>query len=81
MKFYFEFVPSLLVDAPPQYLVTSYEQLNNFSNRQKLMHTANRVWGEDNGKVHYVKNRYRPTSDPVDMKEFVWIKLRSVPYE
>ena len=81
MKFYFEFLPSLLVDAQPEYLVVDHELLNNFSTRQKLMHTANRIWGDNNGKVRYVKNQYRPTSYPVDMKEFVWIKLRSVPYE
>ena len=42
------------------------------------MHSSTRVWQERNGKVVYMKNRFedRETAE-VDMKEFMWIKLKA----
>lgn len=45
-----------------------------------LMRNSNRAWGEnDDGSVYFIKNRYAVPHDTlVDMKEFFWIKLKSV---
>jgi hypothetical protein len=41
-----------------------------------LYSNSDRVWMEQDGKVWFIKNRHllRP---PVDMKEFMWIKLKA----
>ena len=46
--------------------------------RRSLMYQSTRVWLENNGEVTYLKNRYEsPESAKVDMKEFMWIKLKA----
>ena len=41
-----------------------------------IMNMSERVWEETETKVRFVKHRW--LADPiVDMKEFVWIKLKS----
>ena len=46
----------------------------------RLMQLSQRVWAEDdNGYVRFMKNRYEYADKvPVDLKEFFWIKLRSM---
>jgi len=43
---------------------------------QRLMHSAERVWQEDEHGVKFIKNRngFLETT-PVDSKEFMWVKL------
>jgi hypothetical protein len=50
-----------------------------FGHNFKLMEMADRVWRECNDGVNYVKNRSSPTqlSTPVDLKEFMWVKLQA----
>ena len=46
----------------------------------KLIYTADRIWVEDDTTVKFYKNRYRDQSiplTPIELKEFVWIKLKS----
>lgn len=45
-----------------------------------LTRSSDRVWiEEDDGKVRFIKNRLvEPSTAVVDMKEFFWIKLKSV---
>ena len=39
---------------------------------------SNRVWEDNNGTIRYVKHRYTgDLTTPVDLKEFMWIKLKS----
>ena len=46
----------------------------------RIQHAAERIWQEDESGVIFVKNRNSdPETTPVDMTEFVWIKLKSVP--
>ena len=45
-----------------------------------LLYRAERVWLEDSTGVSIIKNRSSGSLQDVDMKEFFWIKLRSVPY-
>ena len=83
MNLYFEIVPCVPVEGPPKYhtkyLVISAQQWDDTRARTQLSRVANRVWYENNGKVNYVKNRLGDRYDPVDMKEFIFVKLRSVP--
>jgi hypothetical protein len=40
------------------------------------MCAAERIWQEDENGVKFVKHRYgNPTETPVDLKEFLWVKL------
>lgn len=39
---------------------------------------SDRIWKEENGGVHYIKHRYEdPSTAVVDLKEFMWIKLKA----
>jgi recombinational DNA repair protein RecR len=38
---------------------------------------ADRIWKEHNGEVLYIKNRTVPNNTPVDLQEFMWVKLSS----
>lgn len=43
-----------------------------------LMQNSDRAWAEEDGKVRFLKHRYsEASSTSVDMKEFMWVKLRS----
>ena len=41
----------------------------------KITAASDRVWKERNGEVWYIKNRTIPNDSPVDLKEFMWVKL------
>lgn len=48
----------------------------------QIAYSAERIWVEDNRGVYYQKNRnVDPQTTPVDMEEFLFIKLKAVPYE
>ena len=49
-----------------------------FGDRQLALH-SDRVWMEEHGEVKFVKHRYINLMDeiPVDLKEFMWIKLKA----
>jgi hypothetical protein len=38
---------------------------------------SNRIWRETTNGVTYIKNKEGSITDPVDMKEFLFIKLKS----
>lgn len=38
---------------------------------------SERVWVEDSTGVRFVKNRFQALGDPIDLKEFMWIKLKA----
>jgi hypothetical protein len=39
---------------------------------------SDRIWKEENGDVRYIKHRYEdPANTVVDLKEFMWIKLKA----
>jgi hypothetical protein len=45
-----------------------------------LMMYSERVWAEDDHGVRFMKNRYEyADNEPVDIPEFVWVKLKSRP--
>ena len=44
-----------------------------------MLVNSDRVWVEEEGKIHYLKHRHSlPQDTLVDMKEFFWIKLKSI---
>jgi len=46
----------------------------------QTMQMSERVWAEEKSGVKYLKNRMTGSKDsPIDMKEFVWVKLKSRP--
>ena len=48
------------------------------AHRQILIY-SNRVWAEEDEGVRFLKHRYSEASQTlVDMKEFFWVKLKSV---
>ena len=43
---------------------------------------SDRIWqGLDDGSVSLVKDRYHELANPVDLKEFFWVKLSAVDYD
>ena len=42
-----------------------------------MTRVATKVWIEENGNVIYLKNRFGSTGEPIDTKEFMWVKLRA----
>lgn len=46
---------------------------------RRIMMYSERVWAEDdNGYVRFMKHRYEYPTPTIDMKEFMWVKLRSI---
>lgn len=44
-----------------------------------FMANSDRAWAEEDGRVRYLKHRYEDAATAqVDMKEFFWVKLRSM---
>lgn len=44
----------------------------------RLLRHSDRVWLEDRFGIRYKKYRYAYPSPAVDLKEFMWIKLKSI---
>ena len=38
---------------------------------------SDRIWREDSSRIRFVKNRFHALGDPIDLKEFMWIKLKA----
>lgn len=82
MNYYYEFSTSNGIEYRAEYGksdILSVDSLTFIPNRYGgcnllLLQLAGRVWAEDGDVVSYAKNRYWP--GPVDMKEFLWIKLK-----
>lgn len=43
-----------------------------------VIQASERVWLEDNDSVWFMKNKLVDPHQPVDLKEFFWVKLKSV---
>jgi len=78
INYYFEFSDTVAEKMDINKYVTRRLILNwqnIYRNGYNLGHMANRVWCEDEASVCFVKNRFAHADD-VDMKEFMWIKLK-----
>lgn len=82
MNVYFELADSVV--GPGGKYFAAYDHTGRFDNigirHLNLLRNSERAWGEyDDGAVYLIKDRSgRPHDIPVDMKEFMFIKLRSV---
>ena len=48
-------------------------------NYRQVLLCSDRVWVEDEDRIHYLKHRSGVPQDTiVDLKEFFWIKLKSI---
>jgi hypothetical protein len=45
-----------------------------------LMYVSERIWEENEDGVRWIKNRWIGADMPVDLKEFLWVKLASIPF-
>lgn len=77
--FYFEILD---FKASTKKYIAAYGTGNgaNRSMTINLFRQAERIWTEDSTGVSIIKSRSIVSLQDVDMKEFFWIKLRSVPY-
>ena len=63
----------------PKYVTYRSANLIAFQGKVRIQHAAERIWQEDESGVIFVKNRNSdPETTPVNMTEFVWVKLASV---
>ena len=82
MNIYFELADSVKISEGKyfaMYGVTGNERGADWSRYFNLMLRSNRAWAEDDdGFVSFAKNRFVHSRDSayVDMKEFLWIKLK-----
>lgn len=74
--YYFEFSDRILDMklAPAKYGVINGERLHKY---REYTWNSQRIWVEDSNGVHYIKNRMGIVNNPIDEKEFMWIKLKA----
>jgi hypothetical protein len=80
MNVFFELADCVVDDAGKYFAVYGVRDATGPGRYIKLMRNSERVWGEtDDGTVYFIKHRQSiPHDTLVDMKEFFWIKLKSV---
>lgn len=77
MNLYFELLLDL-TGEPVNLACYNVEDFQPFSYAtRQLFNRANRVWQENDKGISFIKNRYVDPDTPVDMKEFMWVKLNS----
>jgi hypothetical protein len=74
-SFYFEYPDNTIYVAHTSGSRLSVDSLSRHIIAQH--HRAVRVWEERDGKVRFIKNRFDHVDAPVDIEEFMWIKLRA----
>ena len=55
----------------------TFQPVKYWNFKTKPMQFATRAWLESDAGVRFVKNRFEDMTYPVDMKEFMWIKLKA----
>jgi hypothetical protein len=82
MNIYFELSESVKHDLDGRYFVaygSSMDDVRNTTRHLGLMLNSDRAWEESENGVRFVKNKLLGfKTAEVDMKEFFWIKLKSV---
>ena len=77
--YYFELVDCMVDHYGGKYFAVAnkdiLQQLGH--NNTMLIQNSERVWCEEGGVVRYVKHRSGNMFAPVDLKEFMWIKLKA----
>lgn len=77
--FYYELHDSVINEWDSKYQVV-YSRTGDamMAGGVRLTQNSTRIWKEDSNKVRFVKNRFGPDTK-VDLKEFMWIKLKAQP--
>lgn len=75
-NYYFEFSDAVMgMKLFPSKYMTGTGRFNGW--REYAMN-AERIWSEHSGSIWFVKHRTGgPNSKQVDLKEFMWVKLRA----
>lgn len=75
-NYYFEFSDNVLsMKLFPSKHMTGTGRFHGW--REYAMN-AERIWSEHSGSVFFIKNRtWAMAKPPVDLKEFMWIKLKA----
>jgi hypothetical protein len=81
MNVFFEIADCAVAEFGHKYLALyDVESVAISGTGAQRMQMSERVWAEGKGGVKYLKNRMTGRKDsPIDMKEFVWVKLKSRP--
>jgi len=79
--FYYELHDSAVDEIGSKYYVMSSSRYSDVMmvGGYKITQASNRIWREDSTGVRFVKNRYTIDYDTVDLKEFMWVKLKAQP--
>jgi len=77
--YYFELADCVVDHYSGKYFtVTNKDILEQLGSKDlMLVQNSERVWCEEGAGVRYVKHRYGNMFAPVDLKEFMWIKLKA----
>ena len=82
MNVYFELNKIVQHDLDGRYFVaygSGMDEIRNTTRHLGLMLNSDRAWEESENGVRFIKNRLLDVNTTeVDMKEFFWIKLKSV---
>ena len=82
MNVYYELNENVKHDLDGRYFVVygkGMDEVRNSTRYLGLMMNSDRAWEESENSVRFVKNRFLDIKTAeVDMKEFFWIKLKSV---
>jgi len=55
----------------------TFEMVDTLNYNRRALWYSDRVWLEGDTEVKYFKNRFTGDDTVVDMKEFMWIKLKA----
>jgi hypothetical protein len=79
MNVFFEIADWAVAEYGHKYLALyNVESVAISGHGAQTMQMSERVWAEGKSGVKYLKNRLTGSKNsPIDMKEFVWVKLKS----
>ena len=77
--FYYEINDSMIGSYDSKYHVVHSSQYTDamMAGGYRITRESDRIWREDSTGIRFVKNRYTIDYDTVDLKEFMWIKLKA----
>lgn len=77
--FYYEISDSVLGNYDSKYHVVNASRNSDamMAGGYRITQESDRIWREDGNTIHFVKNRFHALGDPIDLKEFMWVKLKA----
>lgn len=78
-SFYYEINDSVIESYDSKYHVAHSSRYGDamMAGGYRITQESDRIWREDSTGVRFVKNRFHALGDPIDLKEFMWIKLKA----